>query len=105
MSLEKEKSHQAGRRWNISGSVVAAFEPFLLTLSDDVMTLWDRRDGSATQDMTVTGHVLSVTTALGDIRAGQIKLFCHRGGKGHLFRHDGFFCCSFGIVFFLLNLV
>ncbi|XP_034752534.1 low-density lipoprotein receptor-related protein 2-like isoform X1 [Etheostoma cragini] len=68
LSLLQEISHVAGRRWNISGLVVAAFEPFLLSLSDDVITLWDRRDGSPIQDMTVTGHVFSVITALKDVR-------------------------------------
>ncbi|XP_040013370.1 low-density lipoprotein receptor-related protein 2-like isoform X2 [Xiphias gladius] len=77
MSLLQEKSHQAGRRWNISGSVVAAFEPFLLSLSDDVMTLWDRRDGSPIQDMTVTGHVFSVIPALGDIHAVPSAPVCN----------------------------
>ncbi|XP_030290564.1 low-density lipoprotein receptor-related protein 2 isoform X2 [Sparus aurata] len=68
MSLLQERSHQAGRRWNISGSVIAAFEPFLLSLSDNVLTLWDRRDGSAIQDMSVGGQVLSVVAALKDVR-------------------------------------
>ncbi|XP_054468644.1 low-density lipoprotein receptor-related protein 2-like [Anoplopoma fimbria] len=67
MSLLQERSHRAGRRWNVSGSVIAAFEPFLLSLSDDVITLWDRRNGSAVQDMTVRGHVFSVIAALGDV--------------------------------------
>nr|XP_046231538.1 low-density lipoprotein receptor-related protein 2-like isoform X2 [Scatophagus argus] len=67
MSLLQARSHQAGRRWNISGSIIAAFEPYLLSMSDDVMTLWDRRDGNAIQDVSVRGHVLSVVTALGDI--------------------------------------
>ena len=71
MSLLQERSHQAGRRWNISGSVIAAFEPFLLSLSDNVLTLWDRRDGSAIQDMSVGGQVLSVVAALKDVRPGQ----------------------------------
>nr|XP_033502272.1 low-density lipoprotein receptor-related protein 2-like isoform X2 [Epinephelus lanceolatus] len=67
MSLLQEKSHRAGRRWNISGSVVAAFEPFLLTLSDDVMRLWDRRDGSFIREMIVRDHVFSVIAAMMDI--------------------------------------
>lgn len=70
MSLLQERSHRAGRRWNISGSVVAAFEPFLLSLSDDVMTLWDRRDGSLIQEMPMKGPVFSVITALRDIHTG-----------------------------------
>lgn len=71
MSLLHERSHRAGMRWNISGSVVAAFEPFLLSLSDDIMTLWDRRDGSPIQNMTVEGQVLGVIAALMDIGTGQ----------------------------------
>ncbi|TNN86282.1 Low-density lipoprotein receptor-related protein 2 [Liparis tanakae] len=67
MSLLKERSHRAGRRWNVSGSIVAAFEPFLLSLSDNVFTLWDWRDGSTIRDMPVSGDVLSVIAALGDI--------------------------------------
>ncbi|XP_067340948.1 uncharacterized protein [Channa argus] len=67
MSLLQDTSHQAGKRWNISGSVIAAFEPFLLSLSDGVMTLWDRRDGSPIQDITVRAHVFSVIAALRDI--------------------------------------
>ncbi|XP_031711305.1 low-density lipoprotein receptor-related protein 2-like [Anarrhichthys ocellatus] len=67
MSLLEERSHRAGRRWNISGSIVAALEPFLLSLSDDVMTLWDRRDGSLVRDMTVRGRVFGVIAALADV--------------------------------------
>ncbi|XP_041826726.1 low-density lipoprotein receptor-related protein 2-like isoform X3 [Melanotaenia boesemani] len=68
LSLLQEKSHQAGKRWNISGSIIAAFEPYLLSISDDVMTLWDRRDGSPIQDVTVRGRLLCVIAALGDIQ-------------------------------------
>lgn len=79
MSLLQERSHCAGRRWNISGLIVAAFEPFLLSLSDDVIALWDRRDGSAIHDMPVRGQVLSVVAALRDVRAGQAVLICYSG--------------------------
>lgn len=75
LSLLKEKSHQAGRRWNVSGSVVAAFEPFLLSISNKVITLWDRRDGSKIQSVSVKGPVLSIITVLGDIQTGQAP-FC-----------------------------
>ncbi|XP_037609242.1 low-density lipoprotein receptor-related protein 2-like isoform X1 [Sebastes umbrosus] len=78
MSLLQERSHRAGRRWNISGSIIAAFEPFLLSLSDDVMTLWDRRDGSPVQHMTVTGHVLSVIAALREVGAVQDTPVCSK---------------------------
>ncbi|KAK2818981.1 hypothetical protein Q5P01_024542 [Channa striata] len=76
MSLLQDRSHQAGRRWNISGSVIAAFEPFLLSLSDGVMTLWDRRDGSPIQDISVRAHVFSVTAALKDIHTAPNNPGC-----------------------------
>ncbi|XP_008323120.1 low-density lipoprotein receptor-related protein 2-like isoform X2 [Cynoglossus semilaevis] len=66
-SLLQGRIHLGQRRLNISGSVVAAFEPFLLTHSDKVMTLWDRRDGSPVQNTPVRGHVSQVIAALGDI--------------------------------------
>ncbi|KAM7393106.1 hypothetical protein PAMA_007971 [Pampus argenteus] len=77
MSLVQERSHQAGRRWNISGSVLSAFEPFLLSLSDDVMTLWDRRDGSHIQDVNVTGHEFNVMAALKDMHAVSSTPVCN----------------------------
>ncbi|KAK5851838.1 hypothetical protein PBY51_023361 [Eleginops maclovinus] len=67
MSLLQDKSHKAGRRWNISGSVTSAFEPFLLSHSDNVLTLWDRRDGSAIQDVPVRGRVFNVILAFKDV--------------------------------------
>lgn len=78
MSLLRDRSHRAGRRWNITGSVVVAFEPFLLSHSDDVLTLWDRRDGRAVQKMDVRGQVLSVVAALGALRAGENALTARR---------------------------
>lgn len=71
MSLLRYRSHRAGRRWNITGSVIVAFEPFLLSHSDDVLTLWDRRDGRAVQKMDVRGQVLSAAAALRAVRAGE----------------------------------
>ncbi|CAI5666582.1 unnamed protein product [Oreochromis niloticus] len=40
-------------------------------VSDNVMTLWDQRDGSPIQDAAVTGHVIRVITALIDIQTVQ----------------------------------
>lgn len=71
LGLLQERSHQAGRRWNITGSILAASEPFLLTHSNDVMTLWDRRDGSAFQSISVGGEVFGGVAALSEVRTGQ----------------------------------
>lgn len=71
MSLLQGRTHQAGRGWNIPGTVMAAFEPFLVSLSNDVITLWDRRDGSRVRDVQVGQGVVGVIEALKDIKAGQ----------------------------------
>lgn len=77
LSLRKERSHHAGRKLDISGSVIAALEPFILSYSGDEITLWDRQDESILQK-TIEGHqVLGVLTALKDIRAGRVTLVIH----------------------------
>ncbi|XP_062414865.1 low-density lipoprotein receptor-related protein 2-like isoform X2 [Pungitius pungitius] len=76
MSLLQERSHRAGGRWNVSGSVIAAFEPFLLSRSDHVVTLWDRRDGSQIRDVTVRGRVSGVIPALADLGTVPNTTFC-----------------------------
>ncbi|CAL8318102.1 unnamed protein product [Lota lota] len=68
LSLLQKRTHGYGPRWNITGSVVAAFEPYLLSLSDDTITLWDRRDGRRLKVVTLDGSVFGVMVALKDIR-------------------------------------
>nr|XP_057920777.1 low-density lipoprotein receptor-related protein 2-like isoform X2 [Doryrhamphus excisus] len=77
VSLLQEKKHQAGKRWNISGSVVGALEPYLISLFKDAITLWDRRDGRPVQAVTVKGQVVSVMAALGDIHAVPTTVICN----------------------------
>ncbi|XP_077478907.1 uncharacterized protein lrp13b [Stigmatopora argus] len=76
LSLLQKKKHQLGRNWNISGSVVGALEPYMLSLSGDVLTLWDRRDGRHIQDLSVRGPVVSVMAALGEIHAVPVAAIC-----------------------------
>lgn len=77
LSLQKERSHRGGRKLDISGSVVAALEPFILSYSGDEITLWDRQDESVLQKTTEGHQVLGVLTALEDIRAGWVTLVIH----------------------------
>ncbi|XP_076020346.1 uncharacterized protein LOC143011376 [Genypterus blacodes] len=76
MSLLHKQSHQAGRRWNFSGSVAGAFEPFLLTFSGDGMTLWDRRDGTPIQHVAVENNVVGVMAVLKDAKAVPTAPVC-----------------------------
>lgn len=75
LGLVQGRSHQAVHRWNITGFILAALEPFLLSRSEDGMTLWDRQQGIVVQKVTVEGPVLSVIAALRKIK-GQSEAFC-----------------------------
>lgn len=71
LSLRQERSRHVGRRWNVSGSVVAAAEPFVLSQSGDAVTLWDRRDAAVVQEAFEEGRVLAALAVLEDARPGQ----------------------------------
>lgn len=77
LSLQKEQSHHAGRKLAISGSVIAALEPFILSHSGDKITLWDRQDESILQTTTEELQVLDVLPVLKDIRAGRVAIVTH----------------------------
>ncbi|KAM9793487.1 uncharacterized protein ACBT44_017953 isoform 4-T4 [Syngnathus typhle] len=76
LSLHQGNKHKAGKRWNVSGSPLGALEPYLLSLSSDVMTLWDRREGRRIHDVTTRGPVVSVVEALRDVHAVPVTAVC-----------------------------
>lgn len=47
-------------------------EPYLLSLSDNTVMLWDRRGGRSLKVVTLDGSVFGVMVALKDIRPGKI---------------------------------
>ena len=73
MSLFWDRKHIVGKRWGITGSVVFALEPFLLSLADDTMTLWDRREGKRVKSIPVQGLVLDVIGAQKDLAGCKRK--------------------------------
>ncbi|XP_052380834.1 low-density lipoprotein receptor-related protein 2-like isoform X35 [Oncorhynchus keta] len=64
MSLLKSQTHLVGREWNIPGSIVAAHSPLLVSLFNDVITVWDRRDKRRVHDVPVGPGVVRVIVAL-----------------------------------------
>eukprot|EP00063_Salmo_salar_P027647 XP_014002482.1 PREDICTED: low-density lipoprotein receptor-related protein 1B-like [Salmo salar] len=64
MSLLKSQTHLAGREWNVPGSIMAAHAPLLVSLFNDVITVWDRRDRRRAQDVPVRPGVVRVIVAL-----------------------------------------
>uniref|UniRef100_A0AAZ3SHK3 EGF-like domain-containing protein n=1 Tax=Oncorhynchus tshawytscha TaxID=74940 RepID=A0AAZ3SHK3_ONCTS len=64
MSLLKSQTHLAGREWNVPGSIMAAHSPLLVSLFNDVITVWDRRDRMRVHDVPVGPGVVRVIVAL-----------------------------------------
>ncbi|XP_018607320.2 low-density lipoprotein receptor-related protein 2 isoform X1 [Scleropages formosus] len=46
--------------WNVTGSIMAAQEPFLVSLLSDVITLWDRRNGRRVRSVPVESGVVGL---------------------------------------------
>lgn len=78
LSLRKQRSYHAGRKLDISGSVIAAMEPYLLSYSGDELTLWDQRDEHIVQNTTEGHQVVGALSALKDIHAGWLTLVRYR---------------------------
>ncbi|KAL0963285.1 hypothetical protein UPYG_G00352170 [Umbra pygmaea] len=68
-SLSKARSYQAGREWQIPGFVMAVRSPFLVSLFNDVLTVWDRRLVMRVQDIPVEQGVVRVIVALKEVTA------------------------------------
>uniref|UniRef100_A0A4W5QVQ4 EGF-like domain-containing protein n=1 Tax=Hucho hucho TaxID=62062 RepID=A0A4W5QVQ4_9TELE len=68
MSLLKSQTHLAGKEWNVPGSIMAAHAPLLVSLFNDVITVWDRRDRRRVHDVPVGPGIVRVIVALMDVK-------------------------------------
>ncbi|XP_076875728.1 uncharacterized protein lrp13b isoform X3 [Brachyhypopomus gauderio] len=64
MSLLKMRRYSAGKGWATPGSVVASYEPYMVTLLNDVITLWKRQDGKPIRAVAVETGVVGTAVAL-----------------------------------------
>lgn len=69
VSLLKKRQYTATGGWSLTGTVMAAQEPFLVSLLDNVMVLWDRRTGRRVRTASV-GNVLGVAV-FGSVAQGK----------------------------------
>ncbi|XP_028835739.1 low-density lipoprotein receptor-related protein 2 isoform X2 [Denticeps clupeoides] len=67
MSLLKKTRFSAGKRWGIPGEVVAAYEPHAISSVNNVLTLWDRRNGKRISEVSMGKGFVGVTVVLQDI--------------------------------------
>lgn len=65
------KSYSAGGKWIIPGSIVEAYEPFLVSLHDDVINLWQRQDGHLVRAVAVESGIVDVAVAINEFQLGK----------------------------------
>ncbi|KAJ8007522.1 hypothetical protein DPEC_G00118370 [Dallia pectoralis] len=75
MSLLKSKTYIAGKEWNIPGSVMAAHSPLLVSLFNDVITVWDRQDWRRIRDVSVEPGVVGVIVAM-KVKVAPVQPAC-----------------------------
>lgn len=75
MSLLKMRKYSAGKGWTFPGLIAAAHEPYMVTVLNDVITLWNRQNGTSIKAVTVEGGIVDVIVALNEFQEGQYCSF------------------------------
>ncbi|KAK3521954.1 hypothetical protein QTP70_020467, partial [Hemibagrus guttatus] len=68
LTLLKMRKYSAGKGWTFPGLIAAAYEPYLVTVRNDVISLWKRQDGTHVQAVIVESGVVDVTIALNEFQ-------------------------------------
>jgi len=64
------RKYSAGLDWVVPGSIVAAYEPYMVALFNNVLTVWSRKDGSRVSGVAVEKGVVSLSVALREVQQG-----------------------------------
>lgn len=70
LSLLKMRKYSAGKGWTFPGLIAAAYEPYLVTVRNDVIMLCKRQDGTHVQAVAVESGVVDVTIVLNEFQQG-----------------------------------
>ncbi|KAF5897937.1 low-density lipoprotein receptor-related protein 2-like isoform X5, partial [Clarias magur] len=74
MSLLKMRKRSAGEEWTFPGLIVAAYEPFMVTILNDVITLWKRQDGERVKAVSVGSAIVDVTVGLSELQQDSVTV-------------------------------
>ncbi|XDV53810.1 hypothetical protein PO909_022227, partial [Leuciscus waleckii] len=72
MSLFKMRKYTAGLDWVVPGSIVAAYEPYMVALFNNVLTVWSRKDGARVSGVAVENGVVSLSVALREVQQDKL---------------------------------
>ncbi|RXN30582.1 low-density lipo receptor-related 2-like protein [Labeo rohita] len=79
MSVLKMRKYSAGKNWIVPGSIMAAYEPYMVTLFNNVLTVWNRKDGARVSGVAVENGVVGLSVALTEVQTGDF--LCQDGSK------------------------
>ncbi|XP_050977886.1 low-density lipoprotein receptor-related protein 2 isoform X9 [Labeo rohita] len=68
MSVLKMRKYSAGKNWIVPGSIMAAYEPYMVTLFNNVLTVWNRKDGARVSGVAVENGVVGLSVALTEVQ-------------------------------------
>ncbi|XP_059395613.1 low-density lipoprotein receptor-related protein 2 isoform X2 [Carassius carassius] len=68
MSLLKMRRYSAGKDWVVPGSIMAAYEPYMVTLFNNILTVWNRKDRARVSGVAVENGVVSLSVALREVQ-------------------------------------
>ncbi|KAI7789745.1 putative low-density lipoprotein receptor-related protein 2 [Triplophysa rosa] len=66
-SLLKARKYSGGKEWVISGSIVAAYEPYVVALFSNVLSVWNRKDQTRVSEVAVENDIVSLSVALREV--------------------------------------
>ncbi|XP_051767056.1 low-density lipoprotein receptor-related protein 2 isoform X3 [Ctenopharyngodon idella] len=72
MSLLKMRKYSAGSDWVVPGSIMAAYEPYMVALFNNVLTVWNRKDGARVSGVVVENGVVSLSVALREVQQDKM---------------------------------
>ncbi|XP_072514298.1 uncharacterized protein [Salminus brasiliensis] len=96
MSLLKMRKYSAGKEWTVAEEIIAAYEPYTVTMLNDVITLWRRQDGMRLESVAVESGVVGVTVALRELKQGDFLCKDKTQCIGSYLVCDGYLDCVDG---------
>lgn len=64
------REYSAGKGWTFPGLIAAAYEPYIVTVLNDVITVWKRQDGTHVKAVAVESDIVEITIALNEFQQG-----------------------------------
>ncbi|TRZ00821.1 hypothetical protein DNTS_026704 [Danionella cerebrum] len=72
MSLLKMRRYSAGKDKIIPGFIMAAYEPYMVALFNDVLTVWNRKNGARVSGVVVENEIVGMSVAVREIPQGKV---------------------------------